>query len=208
MNKRQSGFTLIEIAIVMVIIGLLLGGVLKGQEMINNSRVRNAISSLDGIAAAIYSYQDRYAALPGDDPNANARWGGLVVDGDGNGLIDGGWTSIASADESAMVWEHLRQAGLITGAPITAADSMVPPTHPFGGVFGVEEAGGGSGGDNDTGIASGIIICMNNMAAEFGEILDRNLDDGDGILGDVQNDGPDAIYGVQAGTVYIVCKTL
>ncbi|HVS27365.1 MAG TPA: prepilin-type N-terminal cleavage/methylation domain-containing protein, partial [Burkholderiales bacterium] len=49
--RKQSGFTLIEIAIVLVIIGLLLGGVLKGQELITSARVRNLISQQDGIKA-------------------------------------------------------------------------------------------------------------------------------------------------------------
>ena len=62
----QKGFTLIEIAIVLVIIGLLLGGVLKGQELINTARVRALNNSVDGITAAWFSFQDRYRAFPGD----------------------------------------------------------------------------------------------------------------------------------------------
>ena len=64
--RKQTGFTLIEIAIVLVIVGLLLGGVLKGQELITSARVRNMISQQDGIKAAYYGFQDRYRALPGD----------------------------------------------------------------------------------------------------------------------------------------------
>lgn len=206
MKKYQSGFTLIEIAIVLVIIGLLLGGVLKGQEMINNSKVRNTITGLDGISAAIYSYQDRYQALPGDDPNAAARWGATATDGDGNGVIDGAWTAVDStAEESASVWQHLRFAGLVTGAPATVPATISPPNHAFGGVFGVETVGG-AGAAGDTTIPSGVVICMNNVEAKFGEILDRNLDDGDGTLGDIRNDAADAVYDVQNDAVYIVCR--
>ena len=64
--RKQSGFTLIEIAIVLVIIGLLLGGVLKGQELITSARVRNLISQQDGIKAAYFGFLDRFRALPGD----------------------------------------------------------------------------------------------------------------------------------------------
>ena len=64
MKKSQKGFTLVEIAIVLVIIGLLLGGILKGQEMITQAKIKNVIADLTGVSAAMYGYQDRYRALP------------------------------------------------------------------------------------------------------------------------------------------------
>ena len=70
MKTKQTGFTLVEIAIVLVIIGLLLGGILKGQEMITQAKIKNVINDFNGITAAVTSYQDRYRALPGDDLNA------------------------------------------------------------------------------------------------------------------------------------------
>src|SRR5690606_23214035 len=90
-RKTQRGFTLIEIAIVLVIIGLLLGGVLQGQQLIENSRVKSATNSFNGIAAATFSYQDRYGRLPGDDPGAltarGASWSRAATAGDGNGVV-------------------------------------------------------------------------------------------------------------------------
>ena len=74
MKARQSGFTLVEIAIVLVIIGLLLGGILKGQEMITHAKIKNVIADFSGVSAAYHGYQDRYRAIPGDDPNAATRW--------------------------------------------------------------------------------------------------------------------------------------
>ncbi|MEE8530235.1 MAG: prepilin-type N-terminal cleavage/methylation domain-containing protein, partial [Nitrosomonadaceae bacterium] len=65
LKNRQSGFTLIEIAIVLVIIGLLLGGVLKGQEMINSAKVKNIANDFRQIPVYIYGYQDRFRAIPG-----------------------------------------------------------------------------------------------------------------------------------------------
>ena len=67
MKRSQSGFTLIEIAIVLVIIGLLLGGVLKGQELINGARVKNLAMDFKNIPVLVYGYQDKFKALPGDD---------------------------------------------------------------------------------------------------------------------------------------------
>ena len=74
MKTKQAGFTLVEIAIVLVIIGLLLGGILKGQEMITQAKIKNVVNDFNGITAAVNSYQDRYRQLPGDDLNAATRW--------------------------------------------------------------------------------------------------------------------------------------
>ena len=65
-NKQQTGFTLVEIAIVLVIIGLLLGGILKGQELINSARVRNLADQNSGVQAAYFGFIDRYRQVPGD----------------------------------------------------------------------------------------------------------------------------------------------
>ncbi len=70
MKNNQKGFTLVEIAIVLVIIGLLLGGILKGQEMIVQAKIKNAITDFSGVSAAYFGYQDRYRATPGDDIQA------------------------------------------------------------------------------------------------------------------------------------------
>src|SRR5258708_10239080 len=95
-KKRQQGFTLVEIAIVLVIIGLLLAGVLKGQELIYNQKVKSTYDNYRQMTAAMYGYQDRYKALPGDDPAALTR-GFIVQPGDpaivagsGDGYIGGG----------------------------------------------------------------------------------------------------------------------
>src|SRR5215210_5299279 len=72
--SKTQGFTLVEIAIVLVIIGLLLGGILKGQEMITQAKIKNVISDFSGISVAYHGYLDRYRKIPGDDGDANARW--------------------------------------------------------------------------------------------------------------------------------------
>ena len=106
MNRQQSGFTLVEIAIVLVIIGLLLGGVLKGQELITQAKIKNVSNDLNGVTVAIYGYQDRYKRLPGDDPG-QVRWsiGGTALtvaasQGDGNNTLAGAYESTTDTNET------------------------------------------------------------------------------------------------------------
>ena len=109
-STGQGGFTLIEIAIVLVIIGLLLGGVLKGQELINTARVRALNNTVDGITAAWFSFQDRYRAFPGDYATAQSQVNlpGAPAGGNANGQIE-------TTAEAGRIWVHLQAAGYITG---------------------------------------------------------------------------------------------
>ena len=107
-SLNQKGFTLVEIAIVLVIVGLLLGGVMKGQELINSAKIRSLASKIQSVSMAWYTFQDRYQQKPGDFNQAVNNLGGIAVNGDGNGVVD-----IA---ESNDVWSHLSLAGLITGS--------------------------------------------------------------------------------------------
>lgn len=135
--QRQQGFTLIEIAIVLVIIGLLLGGVLKGQELITSARVRNMISQQDGIKAAYFGFLDRYRALPGDYAQAATNISGVGTvcgpttngNGDGNGQIS------SANGEHIMAWDHLSKAGFINGSYTCTGNAALAtgtnPTNPY-----------------------------------------------------------------------------
>lgn len=114
MSQQQKGFTLVEIAIVLVIIGLLLGGILKGQELINSARVRNLADTTSGVQAAYFGFIDRYRRVPGDWAAANAgvAIGGTInTGGNENGRLD----NTASYGEPNALWEHLSKAGFVSG---------------------------------------------------------------------------------------------
>src|SRR5687767_7858135 len=102
-KSRQEGFTLVEIAIVLVIIGLLLGGILKGQEMITQAKIKNVMADFSGISAAYHGYQDRYRAIPGDDPGAAKRWTTPTAaqEGDGNGQLTGTYNQACASVSGA-----------------------------------------------------------------------------------------------------------
>jgi len=140
MDVRANGFTLIEIAIVLVIIGLLLGGVLKGQELITGARVRNLISQQDGVKAAFFGFQDRYRALPGDYASASSNINCVptppgCLDGNGNGRIESNLTT-PGVYEDLNAWAHLTGAGFLNGSyqagsGITAPSDTTSPKNPY-----------------------------------------------------------------------------
>jgi prepilin-type N-terminal cleavage/methylation domain-containing protein len=139
MTYKSRGFTLIEIAIVLVIIGLLLGGVLKGQELITGARVRNLISQQDGIKAAFFGFQDRYRALPGDYAAAMANIGSAGGNGNGNGRIEPDATGTDPdlfMHEEILAWNHLTAAGFMNGSYTPASGATEPeddnnPKNPY-----------------------------------------------------------------------------
>ena len=115
MSRKQSGFTLVEIAVVLIIVGLLLGGILKGQELINGARVRNLADMNAGIQAAYYGFIDRYRQVPGDMTAAAAASAvgdaAITAGGNANGRVDAGnWR------EASALWVHLTRAGLLQGS--------------------------------------------------------------------------------------------
>ncbi len=185
MRSKQSGFTLVEIAIVLVIIGLLLGGVLKGQELINSAKIKGLANDLNGISAAVYGYQDRFKALPGDDPTAATRWGAATTSGDGNtGLAAGAtlhaFNSATAAHETRLFWQHLRLAGFIGGDTTSTAQ----PLNSVGGITGVQF---GAGSQAVGAGLPGLVVCQTNILGRIAESLDNQLDDGNPSGGSVKS---------------------
>lgn len=189
MKARQAGFTLVEIAIVLVIIGLLLGGVLKGQELINSAKVKNLANDFRSISAMIYQYQDRFRALPGDDGAAVAHVGGIVAaTGTRNGIIEGNWNSSDATvkDESFMFWQHVRLANLATGTT-TITDTDYLPRNAEGGPIGITGAAPCPvGAGTCTAWPGNYYICSGTIQGRFARQIDTTLDDGNTTTGAVR----------------------
>lgn len=192
--KKQSGFTLVEIAIVLVIIGLLLGGVLKGQELINSAKVKNFANDFRTISTFVYAYQDRFKALPGDDQRAATNVSGTNATTPsnspttlGNARINGAWNSTTMTDESVLFWEHVRKAGLATGKStttgVTGASDEYFPRNADGGRIGIT-------GESVATWAANFYVCSAGIQGRFARQLDVTLDDGNTTTGTFRVFGP------------------
>ena len=203
MRSKQSGFTLVEIAIVLVIIGLLLGGVLKGQELINSAKVKNMINDFRTVSSLVYSYQDRFKAFPGDQTQAqldSAFGAGAATEctttaglcAKGNARLDGDWNSTTLAVATALThetfvfWQHVRLANLATGATNTA-DANYAPKNADGGALGVESGldSAGVAAPWISGMRGSFYVCSQGILGRYVRQIDTTMDDGNTAGGNV-----------------------
>lgn len=140
LTYHRNAFSLVELSIVLVILGLLVGGVLAGKDLIRSATVKSQISQISEVAVASRAFQDKYFALPGDFAEPTAASAGFTPRGpfagmgDGNGILEGVWQNAAnrnapeyqSAGETVLFWRDLSQVGLISGSFTTA--SATTPT--------------------------------------------------------------------------------
>ena len=192
----QRGFNLLEIAIVLVIVGLLLGGVLRGQELIASSRVRHLIAQQEGIKSAFYGFMDRYRQMPGDYAGAAKALrcpnGATCLNGNGNGIVEDAASPVtidgvaSEAAESLLVWMHLASAGFLNGEyRMSAGESMAndlnSPRNPYNIYLHL--------GFNANYLDTGVPPSRHNLKTgaqvpvEIIAEVDRKLDDGNGARG-------------------------
>jgi len=138
-DSKRQGFTLIELSIVLVIIGLIVGAIEVGRSLIRQSQVASIITDIQNFTSATRQFQQKYRSLPGDMYNATSYWGasanctsaGSLVsgtcNGNGNGRISnsGQGTPESSGPspsfaiyhgEDVLFWQHLSLAGMIQGS--------------------------------------------------------------------------------------------
>ncbi len=209
MKHLQSGFTLVEIAIVLVIIGLLLGGAMKGQELIHSAKAKSVASDFRNTATMIAAYQDRFRAMPGDDRAATSHFTG-TTNGNGNGTIDGIWNSASTSSsdgspaESTYVWQHLRLANLAQGSTASPTPGDWEPRNAEGGRIGIQSA------VPFTGMRGRIFVCQDNISGRIAQQVDTTMDDGKPDDGAVRFGSTlgSAASSVDEAQSYVICAGL
>ncbi len=170
-RARQGGFSLVEIAAVVVVVGLLLGAALTGRGLIDSAQYTAFEGQLREYREAFGTFRQRYDALPGDLARADARFGLAGANGNGDGVIDTGPECTASGQESCLAWRHLYGAGLVDG-DAGATGSAVRPDHPYqGGIAGLFTG-------KDGNARFGHKLMPTGVPAEVARRLDRAVDDG------------------------------
>lgn len=202
-QQKQAGFTLVEIAVVLVIIGLIIAAVLTAQQVTQNGKITNTIQTIKSYQAATQSYNQNYGALPGDDTQMPTRFSSSMGDpskkGDGNGAIGAGNSDgfqAADATENKLFWNALRAANLIKGDATSAA----APGNAFGGTFAVQDgafSGAFAAGTN--------VLCLNHISGTAATAIDQQLDDGLPDKGNIK--GGESVTGAVTATAYDAAKS-
>ena len=222
-NTKQGGFTLVEIAIVLVIIGLLLGGILKGQELINNAKVRSVADRQNSLKAAWFGFVDRYNFIPGDSARAVQLVPGAKARTDTTGATAEAGNGRLTLGESVLAMQQLTGAGFLrcpqcdgggTPADTTTSSAGVEPPdaensliNQYSGVMSIWNDGGfysarvRGGTFPTTGrlqIHSGPRIPSNILSE-----VDRKIDDGVANTGDLVFNGfdPRSSTGITSATI-------
>ncbi len=163
-NRHDRGFTLVELALVLVIIGLLITGVLKGEALIQNAKVKKLVNQKESLTAAYYAFYDKYNQYPGDE-NMTSAPEGDTNNGNANGQIAG--------NEIWWLFQDLVLARIVNGNYTGAANDV--PVNAFGSWIRIEYIATPPG---STAALTSNCITMNAIPYDVAEEIDRKYDDG------------------------------
>lgn len=173
-NASQKGFTLIELSIVLVIIGLLVGGVIKGKDLIDNTKTTKFLQEAQVYQDALSAYEERYRRDPLVDSANRFGLGTGVTEGD--------------------AFQRLRAANLIPLAPGATTPTTALPQHVFSDDISLQTGGtgvlSGLGGTTDT------LVCFVGVPGEVAAAADAKFDDGVSNTGNIR-----AVTETTAGTL-------
>jgi hypothetical protein len=190
-TAQQCGISVVEIALMLVILGLTVSVVFKGQEMIFGARSKAMISQTEQVKVAYLGFQDRFRALPGDYRDAPAVIPGVTYRGDGSGRIDLFGTATPPngvAEEDMLVWDHLSKAGFFPGSYPYSPSNLQGgvPKNVFGGYLGLAF-------DFDYGNPASpapprrhLVKTGNQVPVQFLAEMDLKIDDGNAVRGSFQ----------------------
>jgi hypothetical protein len=173
-------------SITLLAVGLIVSMMVRGEELIVQTRIKAVAADFNALRIAVAAYQDRYARFPGEDDGA-ARWAALgtnPVSGVADGQITGVYNAAPSnpplpTEESNLFWWHLRLSQILSG-PIDAASGPRQPANFMGGIVGVQAPVAGTLG------LPGVVACSSNLPGRVAAAVDLNLDDGRPNTGDVR----------------------
>lgn len=223
-RRSQTGFTIAELAVVTVLIGLLVSLIVMGDGVLTQARIKSLANEFEQLKVAVLTYQDRYGALPGDDTRAASRWVPGAKNGTGDGRISGSYqdppplgnplTALnvdAISGESLNFWWHLRLAQLVV-APPPVITPIAQPLNYYSGVLGVEWSPFGF---------PRLAVCTANLPADIAIGIESQLDDGNARRGlvraarqNVDNEPISSanasvtLYDASGSDMYIVCRRL
>ncbi|MFA5041264.1 MAG: prepilin-type N-terminal cleavage/methylation domain-containing protein [Bdellovibrionales bacterium] len=211
-STYNAGFTLVELSIVLVIIGLIIGGVLSGKQIMLNAQITNAVNALQAYQAQFQTYVQNYGAMPGDDAKAKERFSSANVPANtttSDGTLDETFDSTSDTAETRLLWADLRAAGLVKGA----GSDVTQPANSFGGIFGFQH-----GAFSGTGAFTTNVVCLSSVPGDAAMSIDSRLDDGvsntgsissmvsTGEVGEAENGTPATTY--DAAKTYTTCAKM
>ncbi|MDR2781703.1 MAG: prepilin-type N-terminal cleavage/methylation domain-containing protein [Holosporaceae bacterium] len=174
--KTNKGFSLIEVAIAIVVIGLIASFAIKGRELINSAKLRSVADQVNTFRVAIHEFVDRYGELPGDFSAAREMISDSLQNGSGNGII-------SSIEDAKRFWQHLIASGLLSAELVNGY-----PVSKLGGYYSVSSSIANHPG-------SWIILCKGTtdnqnfigiLAPEDAYSIDKNNDTGSPTTGEIQ----------------------